>query len=150
MPIHSAAAESIGGPEQCQRRTEAADRSQPNRGATSLASASSRAARSETNGPGPSTFAPVISETQRALVATVGSSSAEVRLSTTAARRSPRCSSASTLRAQWFSVPSPARPTSTTGSRRDRKSTRLNSSHGYISYAVFCLKKKKKNKKERA
>src|SRR2546429_4543561 len=29
--------------------------------------------------------------------------------------------------------------------RADRKSTRLNSSHGYISYAVFCLKKKKKN-----
>src|SRR3989449_9597853 len=28
----------------------------------------------------------------------------------------------------------------------DRKSTRLNSSHGYISYAVFCLKKKKKIK----
>src|SRR2546422_6026160 len=28
--------------------------------------------------------------------------------------------------------------------REDRKSTRLNSSHGYISYAVFCLKKKKK------
>src|SRR2546422_3985950 len=28
----------------------------------------------------------------------------------------------------------------------DRKSTRLNSSHGYISYAVFCLKKKKKDK----
>src|SRR2546429_6774598 len=28
---------------------------------------------------------------------------------------------------------------------RDRKSTRLNSSHGYISYAVFCLKKKKKH-----
>src|SRR2546429_3452131 len=28
--------------------------------------------------------------------------------------------------------------------RRDRKSTRLNSSHGYISYAVFCLKKKKR------
>src|SRR2546429_3783347 len=27
-------------------------------------------------------------------------------------------------------------------SQRDRKSTRLNSSHGYISYAVFCLKKK--------
>src|SRR2546429_5438072 len=27
----------------------------------------------------------------------------------------------------------------------DRKRTRLNSSHGYISYAVFCLKKKKKN-----
>src|SRR2546422_7641495 len=30
---------------------------------------------------------------------------------------------------------------------RDRKSTRLNSSHGYISYAVFCLKKKKKRTK---
>src|SRR2546429_1265224 len=29
----------------------------------------------------------------------------------------------------------------------DRKSTRLNSSHGYISYAVFCLKKKKKSSK---
>src|SRR2546422_4379875 len=29
-------------------------------------------------------------------------------------------------------------------SGRDRKSTRLNSSHGYISYAVFCLKKKTK------
>src|SRR5687768_18354898 len=28
------------------------------------------------------------------------------------------------------------------GAREDRKSTRLNSSHGYISYAVFCLKKK--------
>src|SRR2546429_1021155 len=28
--------------------------------------------------------------------------------------------------------------------KRDRKSTRLNSSHGYISYAVFCLKKKKR------
>src|SRR5206468_6744658 len=32
--------------------------------------------------------------------------------------------------------------------RADRKSTRLNSSHDQISYAVFCLKKKKKNKAE--
>src|SRR2546422_8150548 len=31
---------------------------------------------------------------------------------------------------------------------RDRKSTRLNSSHGYISYAVFCLKKKKNSTSE--
>src|SRR2546426_4765074 len=31
---------------------------------------------------------------------------------------------------------------------RDRKSTRLNSSHLVISYAVFCLKKKKKNKEK--
>src|SRR2546427_3637118 len=30
---------------------------------------------------------------------------------------------------------------------RDRKSTRLNSSHSQISYAVFCLKKKKNNKR---
>src|SRR2546430_1291646 len=34
------------------------------------------------------------------------------------------------------------------GAGRDRKSTRLNSSHSQISYAVFCLKKKKKNDKE--
>src|SRR6266852_5449008 len=33
-------------------------------------------------------------------------------------------------------------------SKSDRKSTRLNSSHGSISYAVFCLKKKKKKKKD--
>src|SRR2546422_4780880 len=37
-------------------------------------------------------------------------------------------------------VPPPQR----LGGARDRKSTRLNSSHGYISYAVFCLEKKKK------
>ena len=30
---------------------------------------------------------------------------------------------------------------------KDRKSTRLNSSHGYISYAVFCLKKKKRHQR---
>src|SRR2546422_7701076 len=34
-------------------------------------------------------------------------------------------------------------------SEQDRKSTRLNSSHGYISYAVFCLKKKKITKSHR-
>src|SRR2546422_1938011 len=39
------------------------------------------------------------------------------------------------------------RPERTTRRGRDRKSTRLNSSHGYISYAVFCLKKKKKHNK---
>src|SRR2546427_8721633 len=32
---------------------------------------------------------------------------------------------------------------------RDRKSTRLNSSHSQISYAVFCLKKKKKKKRDK-
>src|SRR3712207_1121201 len=36
----------------------------------------------------------------------------------------------------------PASPRSLEATRRDRKSTRLNSSHANISYAVFCLKKK--------
>src|SRR2546426_11783518 len=36
------------------------------------------------------------------------------------------------------------------GNDRDRKSTRLNSSHLVISYAVFCLKKKKKKNKSRS
>src|SRR2546429_6946646 len=35
------------------------------------------------------------------------------------------------------------------GGGTDRKSTRLNSSHGYISYAVFCLKKKKQTETDR-
>src|SRR5437879_9669584 len=35
------------------------------------------------------------------------------------------------------------------GEARDRKSTRLNSSHRCISYAVFCLKKKKKNRHDK-
>src|SRR2546429_2737138 len=39
---------------------------------------------------------------------------------------------------QCFAQPQPERPS-------DWKSTRLNSSHGYISYAVFCLKKKNIN-----
>src|SRR5438105_7114985 len=39
------------------------------------------------------------------------------------------------------------RALSRNGHPRDRKSTRLNSSHEWISYAVFCLKKKKKKKK---
>src|SRR2546422_8015937 len=38
----------------------------------------------------------------------------------------------------------PRRQGQPVGDDQDRKSTRLNSSHGYISYAVFCLKKKKK------
>src|SRR2546422_4089555 len=46
--------------------------------------------------------------------------------------------------------PAPLRPRATamSGPALDRKSTRLNSSHGYNSYAVFCLKKKKKKKKK--
>src|SRR5687768_17621089 len=38
-------------------------------------------------------------------------------------------------------------PDGAAGAGSDRKSTRLNSSHGYISYAVFCLKKKRKIRK---
>src|SRR5437879_7983751 len=45
-----------------------------------------------------------------------------------------------------FLVPVPADADVST---RDRKSTRLNSSHRCISYAVFCLKKKKKKKKKK-
>src|SRR2546429_3496746 len=45
----------------------------------------------------------------------------------------PTLASANTVRPKYSGG---LRPT-------DRKSTRLNSSHGYISYAVFCLKKKK-------
>src|SRR5215813_2781691 len=41
------------------------------------------------------------------------------------------------------------RPPSPRGNTRDRKSTRLNSSHVRISYAVFCLKKKKKSPSHR-
>src|SRR5947209_12497081 len=52
-------------------------------------------------------------------------------------RRRP---SPASSRARWRRAPT-ARHT-----RRDRKSTRLNSSHANISYAVFCLKKKKKTK----
>src|SRR2546422_5598312 len=44
----------------------------------------------------------------------------------------------------------PARRGVPAGAGRDRKSTRLNSSHGYISYAVFCLKKKKKEDAEKS
>src|SRR2546426_11844151 len=43
---------------------------------------------------------------------------------------------------------SPERQPTLRGSSSDRKSTRLNSSHLVISYAVFCLKKKKKQNKQ--
>src|SRR5207247_6344576 len=49
-------------------------------------------------------------------------------------RCAPRCSTPS--------------PTSEPGACADRKSTRLNSSHEWISYAVFCLKKKKQHNTE--
>src|SRR2546422_2581760 len=47
------------------------------------------------------------------------------------------------VRAVLFQRQAPVRPWVVVGAALDRKSTRLNSSHGYISYAGFCLKKKK-------
>src|SRR5206468_9792255 len=44
--------------------------------------------------------------------------------------------------------PNTASSTAGVGFASDRKSTRLNSSHDQISYAVFCLKKKKKKRRE--
>src|SRR2546422_7493039 len=58
------------------------------------------------------------------------------------ARAPPRASTGCPTAA----TPSRGRTRQTAVADRDRKSTRLNSSHGYISYAVFCLKKKKKKK----
>src|SRR5438445_1080426 len=65
-------------------------------------------------------------------------------------------SSVSVVRAAEMERAGHARPTAAIGelpSRnigppQDRKSTRLNSSHANISYAVFCLKKKKKKKRD--
>src|SRR5688572_32269483 len=60
-----------------------------------------------------------------------------------AARSAPRS------RAQHESVADQHRRQQRSGrARPDRKSTRLNSSHSQISYAVFCLKKKKKKEKK--
>src|SRR5438132_4775708 len=50
-------------------------------------------------------------------------------------------------RAWPHSAQPPSRGPDGESERRDRKSTRLNSSHTVISYAVFCLKKKKRIKK---
>src|SRR5688572_31414241 len=47
----------------------------------------------------------------------------------------------------WTCVEKPERSTETSYLPEDRKSTRLNSSHSQISYAVFCLKKKNKTQK---
>src|SRR2546429_6922963 len=59
--------------------------------------------------------------------------------------RSPRPSAP----ARGFAAPRPTlRLRRSPSPTRDRESTRLNSSHGYISYAVFCLKKKKKKKED--
>src|SRR2546429_2692074 len=63
-----------------------------------------------------------------------GSSHADARDADTRADGAARLGARSSVRSVVPDVHDP-----------DRKSTRLNSSHGYISYAVFCLKKKNKN-----
>src|SRR2546422_823790 len=75
-------------------------------------------------------------------------------ISATRSRRSSHCSAsgasstprASAARCCWCTSPTCPRSCAAPSTivRSDRKSTRLNSSHGYISYAVFCLKKKNK------
>src|SRR3712207_7215315 len=57
--------------------------------------------------------------------------------------RAPRGTRAETRAARRRASPAPRRARPMTGRPVDRKSTRLNSSHANISYAVFCLKKKK-------
>src|SRR2546427_3402601 len=60
----------------------------------------------------------------------------------------PICSQPANSATAISSSETPAKEMASIGFRpkRDRKSTRLNSSHSQISYAVFCLKKKKKYK----
>src|SRR5205085_11394924 len=62
---------------------------------------------------------------------------------TAAVWRSAASATAGRSRSTRASTPSTSSPSTTT--YRDRKSTRLNSSHSQISYAVFCLKKKNKH-----
>src|SRR6266478_7677212 len=62
-----------------------------------------------------------------------------------------RCSLSTARRDYWLrgaclGANSTAHSSQLSGWSRDRKSTRLNSSHSQISYAVFCLKKKKKKR----
>src|SRR2546429_1142853 len=59
------------------------------------------------------------------------------------AKRVPAAGSSPSPWLRRFTKSRKSNPMSRMPTRRDRKSTRLNSSHGYISYAVFCLKKKK-------
>src|SRR5688572_33048318 len=49
----------------------------------------------------------------------------------------------------WMTWAEGKGPLRSASASRDRKSTRLNSSHSQISYAVFCLKKKKKKKNQK-
>src|SRR2546422_6062099 len=72
-------------------------------------------------------------------------SSAPEPTSTTPAPRTPRPRHRPRRRRSPWWTPSDLRLRGLCLGLGDRKSTRLNSSHGYISYAVFCLKKKNKS-----
>src|SRR2546430_8360557 len=62
------------------------------------------------------------------------------------ARHQPPCPRRPEAGYPSLSVPEGRAPSRIPGSAQDRKSTRLNSSHSQISYAVFCLKKKTTDK----
>src|SRR2546422_7520485 len=65
---------------------------------------------------------------------------------TTLFRSPSTCSASPACPAYWLRLPisrTLMKKTCSEPAASDRKNTRLNSSHGYISYAVFCLKKKK-------
>src|SRR2546422_7313029 len=70
------------------------------------------------------------------------SASALVMICTRSADRRARASRARAVGPHTTSGFATVPVAATTNPAGDRKSTRLNSSHGYISYAVFCLKKK--------
>src|SRR2546422_9709194 len=61
---------------------------------------------------------------------------------------SQRLGNADEWRIARFCAKKQAESKDTATTSRDRKSTRLNSSHGYISYAVFCLKKKRSHQRD--
>src|SRR5438128_3427280 len=71
-----------------------------------------------------------------------------IRIAVVDDERTLRESCHSVLQAEGYNVALCGRGNEARETHRDRKSTRLNSSHGSISYAVFCLKKKKKEIKK--
>src|SRR2546430_3655242 len=84
----------------------------------------------------PATDAVQMIEPRRCLVIVSAATAAAIALAT--------CSSTEESLTSAIARPPAARIALTGASTSDRKSTRLNSSHSQISYAVFCLKKKKK------
>src|SRR3712207_2938118 len=74
----------------------------------------------------------------------VGNSSADIVIWNPDGTTAELSGNGTRIAARWLARRSgAARVTIRVGPRKDRKSTRLNSSHANISYAVFCLKKKK-------